>query len=381
MTQLSQSNSETFAAASLAAKSGTEVRLEGVTKDFGLAKPAVDDITLRIEPGEFMTLLGPSGSGKTTTLNLIAGFEVLTKGQVLLNGQDVGALPPHKRNLGMLFQNYALFPHMSVYDNVAYPLRERKTAKDEIQRRVGEVLELVQLVGRDKHLPKQLSGGQQQRVALARAIVFNPKVLLLDEPLGALDRNLRGALQLEIRRIHREVGSTFVFVTHDQDEAMNLSDRIALFNEGEIEQVGAPEELYARPETLFTAKFLGDSNVFHLGKVSPIDNAVAWEDERWAVDANTVSPKVASDRGSALVVRPEGVSVSKNRSEVPPDANAVKATILDIEYLGSYRTLVLALGDARLNGRARIDAQSSDFSLGEEVVAWWRPYRQRLVAE
>jgi putative spermidine/putrescine transport system ATP-binding protein len=198
------------------AKQGTRIRLENVTKDYGLAIPAVSNISLTIEPGEFMTLLGPSGSGKTTTLNLIAGFETLTAGSISFNGTDVGTLPPHKRNLGMLFQNYALFPHLTVVQNVAYPLRERRMPKAEIARKVAEVLQLVQLTGRDDNYPSQLSGGQQQRVALARAIVFNPNALLLDEPLGALDRNLRGALQMEIRRIHREVGSTFVFVTHDQ---------------------------------------------------------------------------------------------------------------------------------------------------------------------
>jgi putative spermidine/putrescine transport system ATP-binding protein len=211
---------------------GTRIRLERIVKDFGLAKPAVDDVSLTIEPGEFMTLLGPSGSGKTTTLNLIAGFETLTSGTITLDSTEVSKVPPHKRNLGMLFQNYALFPHLTVAQNIAYPLRERRVPKAEIAERVKRVLELVHLLGRDDHRPAQLSGGQQQRVALARAIVFNPRALLLDEPLGALDRNLRGALQQEIRRIHREVGATFVFVTHDQEEAMNLSDRIALFNEG-----------------------------------------------------------------------------------------------------------------------------------------------------
>ena len=220
------------AAASAEGRRGTEIRLDHVTKDYGLAVPAVDDISLTVEPGEFMTFLGPSGSGKTTTLNLIAGFETLSAGTIALNGTGVGSLPPHKRNLGMLFQNYALFPHLTVAQNVAYPLRERKLAKPEIVRKVDEVLQLVQLTGRDDNFPSQLSGGQQQRVALARAIVFDPKALLLDEPLGALDRNLRASLQADIRRIHREVGSTFVFVTHDQEEAMNLSDRIALFNSG-----------------------------------------------------------------------------------------------------------------------------------------------------
>lgn len=360
-------------------KQGTRITLTDVTKDYGLAVPAVANISLTIEPGEFMTLLGPSGSGKTTTLNLIAGFETLTEGTIALNGVDVGNLPPHKRNLGMLFQNYALFPHMTVAQNVAYPLRERKLPKEEIARRVAEVLELVQLPGRDDNYPSQLSGGQQQRVALARAIVFNPKALLLDEPLGALDRNLRGALQMEIRRIHREVGSTFVFVTHDQEEAMNLSDRIALFNNGHIEQVGSPEQLYRAPETLFTARFLGDSNVFELDDPS-FDTKAGWDGQTWSVDPGTVADHPGVRTRSAIVVRPEDVGIARDSKAVPAGANTVEATVRDLEYMGSYRTAMLSLGSSGQSGRARIDALDSTLSLGDRVVAWWKPERQRIVA-
>lgn len=356
------------AAAPAVASTSTGIRLARVTKHYGLATPAVDDISLSIEPGEFMTLLGPSGSGKTTTLNLIAGFETLTAGSIAFDGADVSTLPPHKRNLGMLFQNYALFPHMTVAQNVAYPLRERKVGKPEITRRVAEVLELVQLTGRDGHYPSQLSGGQQQRVALARAIVFGPNALLLDEPLGALDRNLRGTLQAEIRRIHREVGTTFVFVTHDQEEAMNLSDRIALFNNGRIEQVGTPEDLYQRPETLFAARFLGDSNVFEPAAVGV----------------------PAGDGDRALVVRPEDMHVTADDGEVPPGANAVRATVADLEYLGAYRMAVLAFppsttgphpaGPGAPTGKVRLGAADSGLTLGQTVTAWWPVARQRLVA-
>jgi len=367
------------AAGSSSTKQGTQIHLTDVTKDYGLAIPAVANISLTIEPGEFMTLLGPSGSGKTTTLNLIAGFETLTSGTIDLDGVDVGSLPPHKRNLGMLFQNYALFPHMTVAQNVAYPLRERKIPKDEITRRVAEVLELVQLPGRDGNYPSQLSGGQQQRVALARAIVFNPKALLLDEPLGALDRNLRGALQMEIRRIHREVGSTFVFVTHDQEEAMNLSDRIALFNSGHIEQVGSPEELYRAPETLFTARFLGDSNVFDLEE--PATGASAgWQGQTWSIAAGTVAEHPGVRSHSAVVVRPEDVGIARDAGSVPAGANTVSATVRDLEYMGSYRTAMLDLGASGQSGRARIDALDSTLDLGDEVIAWWKPERQRIVA-
>jgi putative spermidine/putrescine transport system ATP-binding protein len=360
-------------------RQGTQIAVTGVTKRYGSSAPAVDSISLTIDPGEFMTLLGPSGSGKTTTLNLIAGFETLTEGSIALNGTDVGTLPPHKRDLGMLFQNYALFPHMTVAQNVAYPLRERRVPKAEITRRVAAVLELVQLTGRDDNYPSQLSGGQQQRVALARAIVFDPKALLLDEPLGALDRNLRGALQMEIRRIHREVGSTFVFVTHDQEEAMNLSDRIALFNSGHIEQVGSPEQLYREPDTLFTARFLGDSNVFDLG--GPVaGDRVGWEQSAWAVEPRTVAGHPGVQVHAAVVVRPEDVRVARPGDPVPAGVNTVEATVTDLEYMGSYRTAMLALGRSRQLGRARIDALESTLALGDEVVAWWRPERQRVVA-
>lgn len=360
-------------------KRGTQIRLERVTKDFGLAHPAVNDVSLTIEPGEFITLLGPSGSGKTTTLNLIAGFETLTSGSISIDNVDVSNVPPHRRNLGMLFQNYALFPHMTVARNIGYPLRERRMAKDDIARRVRDVLDLVQLKDRDDAYPTQLSGGQQQRVALARAIVFEPRVLLLDEPLSALDRRLRATLQLEIRRIHREVGATFVFVTHDQEEAMSLSDRIALFNEGRIEQIGTPETLYALPETLFTARFLGDSNVFKLAD-GPVGASASWENEQWAVDASTVAARAKASGRTALLVRPEAMSLSVNRADVPAGSNAVRARVRDIEYMGSYRTVMLGLGQADIEGRARIPASGAAFSLGDEVTAWWKPASQRVVA-
>jgi putative spermidine/putrescine transport system ATP-binding protein len=225
-----------------------------------------------------------------------------------------------------------------------------------------------------------LSGGQQQRVALARAIVFDPNALLLDEPLGALDRNLRGTLQAEIHRIHREVGTTFVFVTHDQEEAMNLSDRIALFNNGRIEQIGTPEALYQTPDSLFAARFLGDSNVFELSG-APGDT-VAWEDTIWSVDSRTVSARAAGAGVSghvALVVRPEDVRISPTEHPTPPGVNTVSATIRDIEYMGAYRTAVLSIGHGGVLGRARLDAMEAGLTAGQQVVAWWPVDRQRLV--
>ncbi len=362
------------------AATGTQIRLEHIVKDFGLTAPVVNDVSLTVEPGEFLTLLGPSGSGKTTTLNLIAGFETLTAGSIFLNSADVSGLPSHKRNLGMLFQDYALFPHMTVAQNVAYPLRERKVPKGEIAARVREVLQLVQLTGRDNTYPRQLSGGQQQRVALARAIVFNPRALLLDEPLSALDRGLRASMQQEIRRIHKEVGATFIFVTHDQEEAMNLSDRIALFNEGSIVQVGTPEQLYLEPDTLFAARFLGDSNVFDLGESTGAPTAfVEWESERWKVAEGSSAP-VAQGGRQALVVRPEVVEVCRDRGSVPSGHNMAPARVLDTQYLGSYRTLLLSFGGQQVPGRVRVNAGNRDYSVDDDVIAWWPPAAQRVVA-
>ncbi|MFD2353938.1 ABC transporter ATP-binding protein [Nonomuraea ferruginea] len=221
------------------------LELRGVSKQYpGTDTAAVSGVDLQIRRGEFVTFLGPSGSGKTTTLNMIAGFISPTAGEIVLHGRNIADLPPHQRNLGMVFQNYALFPHMSVWDNVAFPLVERKYPKDQIRERVRAALEMVNLTGFEKRRPRELSGGQQQRVALTRALVFDPPILLMDEPLSALDKKLRQRLQLEIKRVHREVGITFLFVTHDQEEAMALSDRVVVFDQGRIEQVGTPDELY-----------------------------------------------------------------------------------------------------------------------------------------
>jgi spermidine/putrescine transport system ATP-binding protein len=237
-----------------------DVRLERVTKDFG-ETVAVDDLSLDIAVGEFFSLLGPSGCGKTTTLRMIGGFEEPTRGTIYLRGRDVTDLPPHKRDVNTVFQSYALFPHLNVFENVAFGLRRRKVSSDEIQTRVERALKLVDLEGFEKRKPGQMSGGQQQRVALARALVNEPEVLLLDEPLGALDLKLRKQMQLELKRIQQEVGITFIYVTHDQEEAMTMSDRFAVMRSGKIEQIGPPEEVYENPQTEFVASFLGASNL------------------------------------------------------------------------------------------------------------------------
>ncbi len=236
------------------------VELRGLTKRFE-ESAAVDGIDASIEPGEFFSLLGPSGCGKTTTLRMIAGFERPTAGQIVLDGVDVAAVPPHERNVHTVFQSYALFPHLDVFGNVAFGLRRRRVARDEVRRRVEEAIELVELSGLEKRRPRQLSGGQQQRVALARALVLRPSVLLLDEPLGALDAKIRKQLRVELKALQEEVGITFVFVTHDQEEALSMSDRIAVMNTGRIEQIGTPAQVYEQPATVFVADFLGVSNL------------------------------------------------------------------------------------------------------------------------
>jgi putative spermidine/putrescine transport system ATP-binding protein len=245
----------------LATRSGN-LSVEGLSRRFGEVV-ALDKVSLDIAPGELLTILGPSGSGKTTLLKVVAGFEKPDAGRVLVDGRDISAMPPARRDIGMVFQNYALFPHLTVAGNVAFPLEMRNVARAEIERRVGETLALVELAGYGERLPKQLSGGQQQRVALARAIVFNPRLLLLDEPFGALDRKLRETMQLEVRRLQRRLGLTTIFITHDQEEALVLSDRIAVMSRGAIQQVAGTAEIYERPANDFVADFVGESNIFH----------------------------------------------------------------------------------------------------------------------
>jgi putative spermidine/putrescine transport system ATP-binding protein len=343
--------------------SGARIEVEGLTKRFpGAATSAVDGIDLEIRAGEFMTLLGPSGSGKTTTLNMIAGFEAISAGRIALDGSDIAQLPAYRRNLGMVFQNYALFPHMTAAENIAFPLKQRKVAKREIARRVAEALELVHLGGHGERLPSQLSGGQQQRVALARAVVFEPRALLLDEPLGALDKKLRESLQLEIARLHRELGITFVFVTHDQDEALALSDRIAVFREGRIEQAGTPAELYETPASRFVATFLGDSNVF-TGRVRDGRLDTGWCSLR-------VPDAAASDGPMALVVRPERLRLAP-ADEAVSSANVLSATVTDVVYHGAFRR-VLVRFDGGGTGQVRdTGGAGGSLSVDQRVEVSW----------
>ena len=305
----------------------TILALDGLSKIYGEAV-ALDKIDLDIKRGEFLTFLGPSGSGKTTTLNLIAGFIDPSTGSMELNGKPIEKLRAHERNLGVVFQHYALFPHMTVADNVEYPLKQRKVAKEERKKRVAEALEMVRLGQYADRFPKQLSGGQQQRVALARAVVYRPPILLMDEPLGALDKKLREWLQLELRRIHRELGSTFIYVTHDQEEALVLSDRIAVFNEGRIEQIGTAHELYTQPRTLFVGKFIGESSVFTgTGRSGAVTSGELTFSGRGEIP----------DGPAAVLVRPEKLEVSDASGSTLTSAavNRIPGTIDDIVFLGS----------------------------------------------
>jgi len=355
------------------------IELVGVEKEFtagGHDVRAVDRIDLRIAEGEFFSLLGPSGCGKTTTLRMIAGFEEPTSGQILLHGRDVVGVPPFRRDVNMVFQQYALFPHMDVFENVAFGLRRKKVARDEIARRVAEALALVELEGRERRRPRQLSGGQQQRVALARALVNRPRALLLDEPLGALDLKLRQAMQLELKRIQREVGITFVYVTHDQEEALTMSDRLVVMDAGRIEQLGSPRELYEYPATRFVANFIGTSNIL-TGRLERKGDAWALAglgpDQRVLV---TDAGETSQGQEVELAVRPEKM-VLRTESDPPArDLCALRVKVTEVVYLGTstqYRTVTDA-GTA-----VAVYRQNASATPGAEVltgqVGWleWPP--------
>ncbi len=307
-----------------------KILLIELSKRFG-ELTAVDGIDLHVPGGEFFSLLGPSGCGKTTTLRMIAGFEQPTEGRILLDGVDVAYTPPHKRNVNTVFQNYALFPHLNVFDNVAFGLRRAKRPKDELTRRVGEALELVRLTGLERRKSSQLSGGQQQRVALARALVLNPAVLLLDEPLGALDAKLRKALQIELKTLQQEVGITFLYVTHDQEEALTMSDRLAVMNGGQIEQIGAPQDVYEDPETLFVADFLGVSNLMDATGRGSVDGRCRVETGRFELDAGGGPSDVTGP--AKLVIRPERIELEPHKADSRP--NCLPGMVERVVYVGS----------------------------------------------
>jgi spermidine/putrescine transport system ATP-binding protein len=350
---------------------GVAISLERVVKRFGSVL-AVEETTLDIRDGEFFSLLGPSGCGKTTTLRMIAGFELPDEGRVLLRGTDVTKAPPNQRNVNTVFQHYALFPHMSVADNVAFGLELKKIPRGERRDRVGEMLKVVQLEGMEKRKPSQLSGGQQQRVALARALVNRPAALLLDEPLGALDVKLRKQMQLELKRIQSELGTTFVYVTHDQEEALTMSDRIGVMNGGVVEQVADPKEIYEHPKTPFVADFIGSLNALDF-RVDEVRDGLAvmkiGEDERLVVPVGAGARPGAQLR---VAVRPERVRIEPVNGRSPEGGSRVVGTIAELVYLGGLTHFhVDAAGAGRVISHRMDDEVASSLQPGGRVVLSW----------
>jgi spermidine/putrescine transport system ATP-binding protein len=353
---------------------GGQVELVALTKRF--TEVAVDEVDLTVQSGEFFSLLGPSGCGKTTTLRLVAGFEQPTAGRILLDGTDVTAIPPHKRNVNTVFQSYALFPFLSVYDNVAFGLRHHGVAKADMGRRVGEALELVQLTDYAKRRPGQLSGGQQQRVALARALVLNPAVLLLDEPLGALDAKLRRSLKVELKALQERVGITFLYVTHDQEEALTMSDRLAVMNAGRIVQIGAPREVYEEPGDTYVADFLGVSNLM---EVEVVERGPGQRCHIRVGETGLVAERSEVDGlGHAhAVIRPERVRIEAYGSA---GDNRVPAMVERLVFLGSATQVMLRLGAGMpLQALLQNDGEETGLAQGSPVHVFLPPDGLRVL--
>src|SRR3954453_2236825 len=358
---------------------GNCVVLNSVTKRFG-DLTAVDAVDLEIEEGEFFTMLGPSGCGKTTTLRMIAGFEEVTDGRLAIDDADMRGIPPHKRPTNTVFQSYALFPHLSVKENVAFGLKRKGAQKDEIERRVREELERVGLAGEANRRPAQLSGGMQQRVALARALVNLPRVLLLDEPLGALDLKLRKGLQIELKNIQRDVGITFVYVTHDQEEALTMSDRIAVMNRGKIEQIDGPENVYERPSTTFVAGFIGVSNLMP-GRV-PATDAIKLDS---GVEVHAPTNGLSAGSRCHAVVRPEKLRIETDDASAPDGWPTVDGMVESSVYLGTATQIVVKLaGDVPMTVLAPNSSEAERARLpggGARVKLSWAPEHVHVVRE
>ncbi len=342
--------------------------IDSITKEYGKFV-AVDQVSLNVEKGEFLTLLGPSGSGKSTILMMIAGFQNPTSGKILLNGENILFKPSYKRNIGVAFQNYALFPHMTVFDNIAFPLRMRKMSKQDIKENVEKVLEQVELTEFRRRHPKQLSGGQQQRVSLARALVFNPPILLLDEPLGALDKKLRETMQLEIKHLHETIGITMVYVTHDQSEALTMSDRIAVLNHGRIEQLGSPIDLYEKPRNEFVADFIGETNL--IVDMKPLE----YKDDLFKL----VSPKgleillsqKLTDAPDTLhvAIRPERIAFLKSSQE---QLNTYEVVVKEVIYLGeTLKYKVVTNTQDELTVSMTNEWGTEKYKRGDRVLIGW----------
>ena len=345
------------------------VRFQNVQKSYDGKVLVVKDLNLDVQRGEFLTMLGPSGSGKTTCLMMLAGFEPATHGEIYLDNQPINNVPPHKRGIGMVFQNYALFPHMTVAENLSFPLDVRKMSKSERKSRVARALDMVQLGEFGNRRPAQLSGGQQQRVAVARALVFDPELVLMDEPLGALDKNLREQMQYEIKHIHENLGVTVVYVTHDQSEALTMSNRIAVFNDGVIQQLAPPDDLYERPENAFVAQFIGENNKLR-GTVSDIDGdrCIVRTADGSPVSAMAVNVSANGDE-STLSLRPERVDINPEPGSLP---NIFDAQVLELIYLGDHiRTRVSILGRDDFVVKVPNSSNHASMREGDVVSVGW----------
>ena len=347
------------------------VRFVGVSKSFDGSKRVVDDLNLEIRRGEFLTMLGPSGSGKTTSLMMLAGFEGVSSGDILIGGRSMRGVPPYRRNIGMVFQNYALFPHLTIAENLGFPLRARGMPRNDIRERVRRSLDMVQLSGMGERRPAQLSGGQQQRVAVARALIYEPSLVLMDEPLGALDKQLREQMQLELKRIHARLGVTFVYVTHDQTEALMISDRIAIFDQGRIRQLASPAQLYEAPESVFVAQFLGETNCLGATVVESAQSSC-----RVVLDTGDVvlaAPAVglrAGDR-TVLCVRPESIGLAAMRHDGP---NQFRAEVLERIYLGDHVRLRLRVcSNDDFLVKLHRNSPMPELEVGELCFVRWQP--------
>ncbi|MBA2779604.1 ABC transporter ATP-binding protein [Billgrantia kenyensis] len=346
------------------------ITFEGVQKSYDGETLVVKDLNLTIRQGEFVTLLGPSGSGKTTCLMMLAGFEVPTSGDIFLREQRLNSVPPHKRNFGMVFQNYALFPHMTVEENIRYPLKTRKMPTAEADRKVARILDMIQLRDFAKRRPTQLSGGQQQRVALARSLVFEPQLVLMDEPLGALDKQLREQMQLEIKHLHERLGLTVVFVTHDQSEALTMSDRVAVFNDGVIQQIDTPSNLYEHPSNAFVAQFIGENNTL-AGRIETVEGRqcrVSFGDG-FRTGA-LIGPGLAVGDATRLSIRPERVKLNGASQALP---NRLQARVKEFIYLGDHLRVRCELaGNDDFIARVPVDDFESSMQPGDVIELGWR---------
>ena len=357
--------------------SNSFVKFDQVDKSYDGEILVVKDLNLDIPQGEFLTMLGPSGSGKTTTLMMLAGFETPTSGEIFLDGEPISNIPPYKRGIGMVFQNYALFPHMTVNENLAFPLEVRKLNKTDVKQKVDKALSMVELQDFGNRMPLQLSGGQQQRVALARALVFEPRLVLMDEPLGALDKKLREQMQYEIKHIHEKIGITVVYVTHDQSEALTMSNRIAVFNDGKIQQISSPDVLYEKPESSFVAQFIGENNQLK-GKVKSISGNKCVITTETGENINSLKINVDNvGDNSTVSLRPERIAINSSEDKFE---NTFDAKVKELIYLGDHiRTRVDVCGTDQFIVKVPNSYQGSDLKEGATVKLSWKASDSRAL--